>query len=106
MTETTEGSMRTADAALGLYAVALPFSAVATLGGGVRLGVVALVVASLATLLACTPFEPVDEPSAEHALTLDFAAVDPADLNFAWSGDGDAALLPERAFDDVQTTPP
>ena len=31
-----------------------------------------------------------------------FAAVDPADLNFAWSGDGDAALLPERAFDDGQ----
>ena len=31
-----------------------------------------------------------------------FASVDPADLNFAWSGDGDAALLPERAFDDGQ----
>lgn len=33
-----------------------------------------------------------------------FSAVDPADLNFAWSGDGDAALLPERAFDDGDAT--
>ena len=29
-----------------------------------------------------------------------FAAVDPAALNFAWNGEGDAGLLPERAFDD------
>ena len=33
-----------------------------------------------------------------------FSAVDPADLNFAWNGDGDAALLPERAFDDGEAT--
>ena len=33
-----------------------------------------------------------------------FASVDPADLNFAWSGDGDAQLLPERAFDDGVAT--
>ncbi len=33
-----------------------------------------------------------------------FSAVDPADLNFAWNGDGDAVLLPERAFDDGEAT--
>ena len=33
-----------------------------------------------------------------------FSAVDPADLNFAWNGDGDVALLPERAFDDGGAT--
>ena len=33
-----------------------------------------------------------------------FASVDPADLNFAWNGEGDAALLPERAFDDGVAT--
>lgn len=33
-----------------------------------------------------------------------FSAVDPADLNFAWNGEGDTALLPERAFDDGEAT--
>ena len=33
-----------------------------------------------------------------------FAAVDPADLNFAWNGEGAAALLPEQAFDDGEAT--
>ena len=33
-----------------------------------------------------------------------FSAVDPADLNFAWNGEGDAVLLPERAFDDGNAT--
>lgn len=33
-----------------------------------------------------------------------FASVDPADLNFAWSGEGEAALLPEQAFDDGEAT--
>ena len=30
--------------------------------------------------------------------------VDPADLNFAWSGKGDAALLPVRSYDDGVST--
>lgn len=29
-----------------------------------------------------------------------FAVSDPARLNFAWSGEGDADLIPERAYDD------
>lgn len=33
-----------------------------------------------------------------------FSSVDPADLNFAWSGEGEASLLPDRAFDDGETT--
>ena len=33
-----------------------------------------------------------------------FASVDPADLNFAWNGEGNEALLPERAFDDGEAT--
>ena len=33
-----------------------------------------------------------------------FAAVDPADLNFAWNGDGEKNLLPEQAFDDGEAT--
>ena len=33
-----------------------------------------------------------------------FSSVDPADLNFAWNGDGAPALLPERAFDDGEAT--
>ena len=31
-------------------------------------------------------------------------AVDPADLNFAWNGEGAPTLLPERAFDDGEAT--
>ena len=41
-----------------------------------------------------TQTEPVDPLS----------SVDPADLNFAWSGDGVATLLPDQAFDDGQAT--
>lgn len=33
-----------------------------------------------------------------------FASVDPSDLNFAWSGEGPASLLPDRAFDDGVAT--
>ena len=33
-----------------------------------------------------------------------FSSVDPADLNFAWNGEGDASLLPDRAFDDGEAT--
>lgn len=33
-----------------------------------------------------------------------FSSVDPADLNFAWSGEGEASLLPDRAFDDGEAT--
>ena len=33
-----------------------------------------------------------------------FSSVDPADLNFAWSGEGAPALLPERTFDDGEAT--
>lgn len=33
-----------------------------------------------------------------------FSSVDPADLNFAWNGEGDMALLPDRAFDDGEAT--
>ena len=33
-----------------------------------------------------------------------FSSVDPANLNFAWNGDGAPALLPERAFDDGEAT--
>lgn len=33
-----------------------------------------------------------------------FSAVDPAELNFAWSGEGETGLLPDRAFDDGDAT--
>lgn len=33
-----------------------------------------------------------------------FGSVDPADLNFAWDGEGEPLLLPERAFDDGEAT--
>ena len=33
-----------------------------------------------------------------------FSAVDPAELNFAWNGEGASTLLPERAFDDGEAT--
>jgi type IV secretion system protein VirB9 len=33
-----------------------------------------------------------------------FAVIDPAALNFAWAGEGNRALLPERVFDDGEAT--
>ena len=33
-----------------------------------------------------------------------YAVVDPAQLNFAWNGDGDRELLPERTYDDGNAT--
>ena len=33
-----------------------------------------------------------------------YAVVDPTQLNFAWAGDGDAALLPVNIFDDGEAT--
>jgi len=33
-----------------------------------------------------------------------FSSVNPADLNFAWSGEGEANLLPDRTFDDGEAT--
>ncbi|MBX7541204.1 TrbG/VirB9 family P-type conjugative transfer protein [Qipengyuania sphaerica] len=33
-----------------------------------------------------------------------FSSVDPAELNFAWDGEGSPSLLPERAFDDGEAT--
>ena len=42
--------------------------------------------------------------SGESKVEAPFAAVDPADLNFAWNGEGAAALLPEQAFDDGEAT--
>ena len=50
--------------------------------------------AELAQAAAPQPQEPADP----------FSSVDPADLNFAWNGEGEAALLPERAFDDGDAT--
>ena len=38
------------------------------------------------------------------AATDPYAVVDPAALNFAWSTEGDAALLPTRAYDDGNAT--
>lgn len=38
------------------------------------------------------------------AATDPYAVVDPAALNFAWSKQGDAALLPQTAFDDGDAT--
>lgn len=32
------------------------------------------------------------------------AVIDPADLNFAWAGEGDAELLPARTYDDGNST--
>ena len=41
----------------------------------------------------------------EQAATEDgLAVIDPADLNFAWSGSGDQSLLPVRVFDDGSAT--
>ncbi|HSQ95193.1 MAG TPA: TrbG/VirB9 family P-type conjugative transfer protein [Croceibacterium sp.] len=41
----------------------------------------------------------------ELAVATDPAAVvDPADLNFAWTGSGDRKLLPSRIYDDGQST--
>jgi type IV secretion system protein VirB9 len=33
-----------------------------------------------------------------------YAVVDPAELNFAWAGNGDKQLLPERIYDDGEAT--
>ncbi len=33
-----------------------------------------------------------------------YSAIDPANLNFAWNGEGVATLLPEQAFDDGEAT--
>lgn len=38
------------------------------------------------------------------AATDPYAVVDPAELNFAWDGQGDTALLPERTYDDGNAT--
>ena len=38
------------------------------------------------------------------AVTDPYAVADPATLNFAWSQRGDAALLPQRIYDDGQAT--
>jgi type IV secretion system protein VirB9 len=38
------------------------------------------------------------------AATDPYAVVDPAELNFAWEGNGDAALLPQRIYDDGGAT--
>ncbi|OBX19552.1 type VI secretion protein [Erythrobacter sp. QSSC1-22B] len=55
------------------------------------------------------PDEPEEEPAqladattaAERDASQDpLAVLDPAELNFAWAGSGDAALLPVRTFDD------
>lgn len=68
------------------------------------------------------PDEPKDEPETELAATNGvpgsgsanltemtaatdpYAVVDPAQLNFAWAGKGDLALLPERTYDDGLAT--
>ncbi|MBU0670233.1 MAG: TrbG/VirB9 family P-type conjugative transfer protein [Alphaproteobacteria bacterium] len=55
------------------------------------------------------PDEPEEEPAqladattaAEREASTDpLAVLDPAELNFAWAGSGDVALLPVRTFDD------
>lgn len=38
------------------------------------------------------------------AATDPYAVVDPAELNFAWTGKGDRKLLPERIYDDGEAT--
>ena len=38
------------------------------------------------------------------AATDPYAVVDPAELNFAWQGSGDAGLLPQRIYDDGGAT--
>ena len=38
------------------------------------------------------------------AATDPLAVVDPADLNYAWNGSGDTALLPAEAYDDGEAT--
>ena len=42
--------------------------------------------------------------AAQPAAEAPFASVDPADLNFAWSGEGDRHLLPQQTFDDGEAT--
>lgn len=43
-------------------------------------------------------------PAAPETPEQRFATVDPSDLNFAWNGSGDTALLPENTFDDGTAT--
>ncbi|WP_239806499.1 TrbG/VirB9 family P-type conjugative transfer protein [Croceicoccus hydrothermalis] len=60
------------------------------------------------------PEEPVEDAPARmaaapgsiemQAATDPLAVTDPASLNFAWGRSGDAALLPERAYDDGEVT--
>lgn len=59
------------------------------------------------------PEEPEEEqpvvPGSANAVELaaatdPYAVADPAELNFAWAGEGDAALLPERTYDDGNAT--
>ncbi|MBX7526093.1 TrbG/VirB9 family P-type conjugative transfer protein [Qipengyuania vesicularis] len=55
------------------------------------------------------PAETTDTPQASQLAEAEqpadpFASVDPSDLNFAWSGEGSASLLPDRAFDDGEAT--
>jgi len=59
------------------------------------------------------PEEPEEEPpmlaerpnAVEMAAANDpYAVVDPTELNFAWTGQGDTTLLPERTYDDGNAT--
>lgn len=59
------------------------------------------------------PVEPEDEVADTQLAEADAAmgedeirtqTFDPADINLAWSGEGEASLLPDSAFDDGQTT--
>ena len=50
--------------------------------------------------------EPVTPPQVakDDVNTDPYSAIDPANLNFAWNGEGVATLLPEQAFDDGEAT--
>lgn len=52
------------------------------------------------------PLQPAEQASeAEMAAATDpYAVVDPAELNFAWKGSGDANLLPTSIYDDGEAT--
>lgn len=43
-------------------------------------------------------------PAEMAAATDPYAVVDPAELNFAWAGEGDSALLPGQTYDDGNVT--
>lgn len=55
------------------------------------------------TQLAAAPAETVS-PVEIAAATDPYAVVDPAELNFAWTGKGDKGLLPARTYDDGSAT--